>query len=255
MDNRRDERRRKRPYPNPEQDGGEKEPERKRAWQLFLESSGGTALITVLIGGIAASGVTSMIQNGAKDREFQNAWLKARGDQALVAYKDYLDQEQLNVRHAYELIGDCISAAQNMIVLTTPAFARGSRVGVEAEREDLIKKWNAVDGQWRRENEKLGLLMSYYHRGSPEVLSGWDETRDAVTQYMICARTWLLKYRDEPAPGEEFEAGVCQEEEKRYKESLKKLSVALDKNRQYAWEGWESPQTMKRQIEQAEREK
>lgn len=228
------------------------ESKRKPPWQLFLESSGGTAMITVLIGGIAASCVTAIIQSGSQAREFQDAWLKARGDQALIAYKEYLEQEQQTVKRAYELIGDCISASQDVITLTTPEFAPGSRHGLGAQRESMLKRWNEVNGMWRRENAKLGLLMSYYHRGSPEVSSAWNEASHSITAYMICATTWFSQYPDHPAPADKLEAGVCQVQEGHYKESLTKLSSALDKTRQYAWEGWESPQRMKKQLEETE---
>src|ERR1044071_8086338 len=66
----------------------------KPRWQRFLESSGGTAIVTTLIGGIFGAIISGIIQDGTREREFEQSWLKARGDQALVAYKEYLDKEQ-----------------------------------------------------------------------------------------------------------------------------------------------------------------
>ena len=40
----------------------------KPAWQRFLETTGGAALITVLIGGIMGSIITGLIQQGSKQR-------------------------------------------------------------------------------------------------------------------------------------------------------------------------------------------
>ena len=63
-------------------------------WKSFLQPSVLAALITVLIGGIMGNIIAGTIQAGAKEREFQQSWMKARGDQALLAYKEYTDQEQ-----------------------------------------------------------------------------------------------------------------------------------------------------------------
>src|SRR6266480_3308905 len=63
-------------------------------WKSLLQPSVLTALITVLIGGIMGNIIAATIQAGAKEREFQQTWMKARGDQALLAYKEYTDQEQ-----------------------------------------------------------------------------------------------------------------------------------------------------------------
>src|SRR5437764_6648982 len=67
--------------------------QQKPLWQRFLETTGGAAVITVLIGGIFGQIISSSIQSSLKEREFQQAWLKERGDQALVANKEYLEKE------------------------------------------------------------------------------------------------------------------------------------------------------------------
>src|SRR5690349_6878541 len=67
-------------------------PEPKRTFRATLrEPSVVATLITVLIGSIAATLITGMIQRQAGIREFEQTWLRSRGDQALVSYKEYLD--------------------------------------------------------------------------------------------------------------------------------------------------------------------
>ncbi len=44
-------------------------------WQRFLESSGGTALVTVLLGGLLGQLITSSVQVKQQEREFQQAWI------------------------------------------------------------------------------------------------------------------------------------------------------------------------------------
>src|SRR5713101_7590797 len=55
----------------------------KSLWKAFQEPAVLAALVTVLIGGIAATLITGIIQWQAGIREFEQGWLKARGDQAL----------------------------------------------------------------------------------------------------------------------------------------------------------------------------
>jgi hypothetical protein len=221
----------------------------KPRWQRFLETSGGTALVTVLLGGLMGQLITWSIQNQLKEREFQQAWMKARGDQALVTYKEYLDQEQEIVKRSYELIGGCISASEDLILLTTPDFAPGDFSGsekhkVETERSSIVEKYNSADSQWRSEREKLGLMMSYYHRGRPEVTRAWQEIQSSVTKYNDCAGRWYLQH---PLPISTESA--CGEELTELRKRLDQLSSNLEAARQYAWEGWESPEKLRTALE------
>jgi hypothetical protein len=119
------------------------EPQReKRFRDVFREPSVVATLITVLIGGIAATGITGIIQWRAgvrefnqsrmsKEREFEQAWLKSRGDQALLSYKEYLDQEQGLIRRTYGLIGTTISASDRLKGLTKDSWRLGRFFGTE----------------------------------------------------------------------------------------------------------------------------
>ena len=91
----------------------------RRRGSRFLQSSGGTALITVVLGGIVGSLITGMVQSATHEREFDLAWLKARGDQALGAYRDYLDKEQGLVSQAYGLVGEVAASAETLINLAS----------------------------------------------------------------------------------------------------------------------------------------
>jgi hypothetical protein len=108
--------------------------ERRSWWQWLLESSGGTALITVIIGGLMGSLITAIIQIGIKSREFEQARVKSRGDQALVAYKDYLEQQRETMKHAYQLIGNCVSASDDLIDITGEYFDPSKFPGVQGQK-------------------------------------------------------------------------------------------------------------------------
>ncbi|MEW6210629.1 MAG: hypothetical protein AB1631_19855 [Acidobacteriota bacterium] len=226
---------------------GQKEASKdKPFWQRLLESTGGTALITVVIGGFVGQLITCSVQNSLKEREFQQSWMKARGDQALVAYGEFLNKQQESVKSAYELIGSCITASESLIALTGPEFAPGSHVGVEEQRTSIRSKYNLVNAQWRTEREKLGLLMSYYHHGQVELAIAWANTQASVTSLLDCSRKWYLDNEGKKpvAPG-----SACVKEREELRKNLGDLTVKLEAARKYAWEGWESPDKLKTALE------
>src|SRR6185369_16142311 len=54
----------------------------------FREPTVVATIITVLIGGVAATLITGIIQWRSGVREFEQAWLRSRGDQARISYKE-----------------------------------------------------------------------------------------------------------------------------------------------------------------------
>lgn len=215
----------------------------KRGWQRFLETPGGAALITVLLGGILGQWINLSIQKSVKEREFQQGWLKARGDQALEGYKEYLGQEKELIQRAYKLIGSCLSTSEDLIILTRKEFAPGSHVGVEEQTTALREQYNKIDMQWRSEREEIGLLMSYYHQGQQTVIVAWQEVQEAITSFMDCARHWYLVH---PQPIDDPEA--CRKEKESLREKLSKLSASLESARHYVWEGWETPDKLRNAL-------
>lgn len=219
-------------------------------WKSFLQPGVLAAFVTVVIGGIMGNFIAATIQAGAKEREFQQAWMKARGDQALLAYKEYTDQEQEIVKRAYELIGGCISASDDLISLTDKSFAPGSHVGVEAQRTAMRKNFNAYDVQWSRDSLKLQLLMSYYHSqmGQQNITDAWGKVQEAVTDYMGCASEWNDDHDGPPVSDSELE-NACKDKKDGFNSQIVLLTQSLEKSRRYAWEGWESPDQLRLKLE------
>jgi len=223
-------------------------------WQRFLESTGGTALVTVLVGGVAGSVVTGVIQDGQKDRDFQQEWLKARGEQARLAYKEYAEGELKTVQAAYEQVGTMLASAQDLIVLTESRFDPARYEGAERDkvleqRRQLREAFNAADAAWRRRRETQGLMMSYYHRGSPAIQERWRAVEAAVDAFVDCARTW----HGASPPGDEA-ARACATERAEGSAALDRLNEALGAERRYLWAGWESPGELKAQLAGRERD-
>lgn len=203
------------------------------------------ALVTVLIGGIAATVITGLIQWQAGIREFAQTREKSRNDQALISYKDYLDQEQQLMRRTYALIGTCISASDRLVGLTKSTWRQqfvGSELqAVQKQRRDIRTNYNEMNAKWNSEVEELGLLMGYYHPSQPQVLSSWKAVKEAVTGYQQCARNWHETHpATKPAPTDEEVSAACKPKYEALLKSLNDLTDSLESARRYAWTGWES---------------
>jgi hypothetical protein len=204
-----------------------KEERAKPPWQRFLESSGGTALITVLIGGIIGTIISGSIQEAAKDREL-----------SMIAYKEYLEKQQEVLQRVYERIGGSLSASDDLIKLSTKDYAVTSYEGKQKEevsnlRDSIKKKFDDSDIAWRNERDSLGFLMSYYHPKQVKVIEAWRGVKDSVTNYMRCADNWI----DNHFLLEKKEADkACENERTAFSNSLQQLSTSLDENRTYVWE-------------------
>jgi len=220
----------------------------KSKWQRsieLLQTSGVTALITVVLGGAIGQYISCDIQTRLKEREFRQSWMKTAGDQAIAAHSQYLTQEQDAVKRAYKLIGSYISALDDLIYVTGPGFdAPASEI---AEQITLIqKKHNEIDSLWRSERDELKLLMGYYHPADPQVMDAWDELVDSLRAYSSCAGTWHQSHIEETDVKID---DACRLEKESVGKKLKSLTTRLEEGRRYAWEGWESPESLRNALE------
>jgi|SRR5882724_1093062 len=242
---------------------------KKAWWSAFLEPAVLAALITVLIGGIAATLITGIIQwragarefqqsQLARDREFEQAWLKSRGDQALVSYKEYLDQEQALIRRAYSLIGTCTSSSDRLVGLTggiwRQQFVGANRLAVDNQAREIRESYNQSFIKWKNEGEELGLLMGYYHPSQPNVGVSWRKVRGAVTDYLECAEKWYKAHPPtQKPPTDEELATACKVNYDDLLVQLNDLTASLESARRYAWTGWDSPQEIKALLDKKSR--
>jgi hypothetical protein len=211
-------------------------------------------LITVLIGGIAATLITGIIQWRAGVREFEQTWLKSRGDQALISYKEYLDQEQALMRRTYSLIGGCISASDRLAGLTKSSwrqqFEGPELIAVRTQMRAIRENYNQTNAKWRSEGEELGLLMEYYHPGQPKLKDSWGNVQTAVTSYLDCAEKWYSRNPPtKPPPTDEDIRGACKPNYDALVKNLNDLTSNLESARRYAWTGWESPHEIRALIQ------
>jgi hypothetical protein len=216
----------------------------KSPFQWFLESSGGTAAITVVLGGILGTIVTGMIQVGMKDREFQQAWLKTRGDQAITAYKEHVTAQVKAVEGALLLIGQMQSSADNLIILTEPRFNPEGTQPVRAQRirqrDEIKKEFNAQSLDWRAKRELTGFLLVYYHRDAQSVREAWERSKESVDRFRLCAANW-----ETSKPFGTVTRDACGPERSQLTSTLLGLEGVLRESSAYAWDGWEAPDRMK----------
>jgi hypothetical protein len=150
---------------------------KKPWWQIFLESAGGAALISVVLGGILGAWITGAYQARQATIERERA--------AHLKLQDLRFESNME---ALTLIWSSIAAAEDLLHLSTQAFADAP----SSERDEIRKKYNLADAKWRSvSNGELGFKLKYYYRDSPEFAKSWDTARLSVSKYLDCAADWI----------------------------------------------------------------
>jgi hypothetical protein len=185
-------------------------------WRALLETSGGAALITVLIGGALGQIISMSIQKSLKERELK-----------LVAYTKFVDQGSETVKHAYALIGTCISASDNLISIKEDKFnpttiSPKDKKNLDEQKSAIVTEYNETNTKWREEQYGLGLLMRYYHRNAMGVAGSWKSVQDSTKDYMDCAG----EIKNEPGNFEQLSA--CKEKKKVLINSLDAFANAVE---------------------------
>jgi hypothetical protein len=212
--------------------------------QTLLEPTVIATLITVLIGGIAATGVTVFFQWRASVREFNQSQRKSLGDQELVRYTKYLEQEQALISRVYSLIGSCTSAGDNLIGLTRDRWQ--NRSPDYNQVNEIIQTYNATKIKWDSGALELEQLMGYYHPSNSSgqasgVMLAWREVPSAVQAYFGCTDDWYNTYKDwhkkysangkrgvsSPEPTTERISNACQQQYDDLMAKLNRLTITL----------------------------
>lgn len=197
-------------------------------WRRFLNSKGGTTLTNAIINAVFGTLLVGMVTILAQ------AWQGTRTLQ-IETYKKYLDQQLDIVLHTSELIGHCVTASDDLIVLTGPNFDLNRYPGLEPQRLAMRKNFNHYMGRWRSESGKLGLAMSHYHQGQPAVVESWQALQGATSKYMDCAQQWYLTHNTAPVEI----GGACRSEKDEVAKQTRALSTTIDAARSHIWQGVE----------------
>lgn len=164
---------------SPERDEGP-----KPTWLLFLESAGGVALITVLLGSAGAALLNELVQEELKKREL-----------AAAAYQDRVKQQQQVIIQASELIASSIDTSEDLIQLWAEGFNPLRFSGVQRERivtyrNGVREKYNTVDSQWRVQSLTVALSVGLLGKAQDNLTKGWRKVQQSVNAYKQCAENW-----------------------------------------------------------------
>jgi hypothetical protein len=163
----------------------EPKPYIKPRWQVFLESSGGTALITVFVGGIVAATVgqylTYRYQHALRQREV-----------ATATYEAYLKRSDETLVHSFLLVGRVVSASEDLIRVAHPRsrpakYPTPARSQIMKQHNEIVEAFQSATTAWRTERSQQALLLQYYHNAAPEVSKAWEDLQRSVSVYSDCA--------------------------------------------------------------------
>jgi uncharacterized membrane-anchored protein YhcB (DUF1043 family) len=159
-------------------------PEQKTRWLDVLNSGTIAALITVILGTVLGTFLSSAIQEKSK-----------RNDTELASYKEYLEQERQVVERVFQTIGTLEAASENLIAATGDDFDTRHLAGknkdlVEELKRQILRDRNTADTQWHTQELQLGLEMDLEHQNDPAVMSAWQSVSSEMTRFSDCAKRW-----------------------------------------------------------------
>jgi hypothetical protein len=203
--------------------GSENPSNGKKVWLEILNSSGMTALITTLLGGLFVSFITARYQEKAKEVERSRAEVS-----------DYLERERKVVEDAFAITGRLLAASENMIELTSDAFderGRGSSdLGqLRRRKQEIVNRYNDADREWRAQKTTLGLRIKMEHGADQLVSDAWQKAAASATEFSDCSRLWFETHSD-PVDQSKLEL-ACANRRRSLEESLDSLTKEILRTR------------------------
>lgn len=201
---------------NPKDDASSISSGKWKNFVKFLETTAGTALITVVLGGIMGSLVSFAFQFFAKEREL-----------ALLASQQRIEKRQKTIETTFDLIGTCFAPADALVRFRTEAgnnpttMDEKDKPGWEKDWEIIRKNFEEGQRKWSSEEKKAVLLLSYYFNDSKYVKESWKEVNQSLTDYF----DYVAENCRDAAPD------ICKGEDK--KNNLKEMRSRLKDGIEY----------------------
>jgi hypothetical protein len=229
--------------------------QQKSAFASFLESGTATALVTVLMGGLLGQLISCDIQNKLKDREFNDAWLKSRADQALTSRKEYLEAKKRTFDEVIGSAADMASASEDLLYVTSPQYnlsqLKGSdRDNVAKDQAVLVNAYRTAAGKWAAGRFRYDFQISYFAEGNANVGNTWGAARTAVDALRGCANnvytSWYLAGQGQGTF--KYAATLCQQQRELVVAGLRAFGSEAAATADYSWRGWDNPMALRKLL-------
>ena len=144
----------------------------------FLESTGGTALITILLGSLGASAVSYVFQAALQRR-----------DQQAAEYQDKLSRRRATVEQVYDLVGAMITRTEALTEVMQEQFDSstyepGASDDIAAQHRQIREEYNQTDIDWRR--QQMTLTMKIGESLGDTTEAQWGQLATAVENFKRC---------------------------------------------------------------------
>jgi hypothetical protein len=208
-------------------------------WRL-LESSAGAALITVFIGGIFGTIISASIQQYTKQREFEQSFIKARHDRALLAFKDFSEKREEFIKNTLKIIAETIIASNDFA-----NFYNSDNAPKEGETKETITTKNKLfdtitarhktnSDNWQKEENIISDAIIYYFPESTEPSEIFQKTQVSMKKYLECVSSVTTHPQD-----------TCNKGKEEITTNLQELNRSFGKTRTYEWKELIDPQKTK----------
>jgi hypothetical protein len=179
-------------------------PPSRPKWLQLFESAGFVTVITVLVGGIAGSYITTTMQNKAKEREQQAAVLQIQHDRELASFNEHLDRERKIVDEMLSRLGGLVDSSRNLAELSREEWSEENKAPEERQRlarqkHEVVAKYNQATTDWDGNRLRLGLLLQLEHDNDAELFKAWRKTGEAAEAYSTCCDRWRMTRTKVPA--------------------------------------------------------
>jgi hypothetical protein len=196
----------------------------------FLLSGGGATILAALISGLFGTFITYFLQKRRFERE---------RDQTVAAenrakHSEELDKQREFFRSAYQLVGRCIAAGQDLIAIATPEFESKTPGPRQAQaKEELRVAFDATEKFWKAERYSTSLLITLDHPDQDQIQKIWSEIDAAIASYFDVCKKIYNEYRvSRTLVTSQQKAAVKNDYENRIEVAMNNLKVEIEAARQ-----------------------
>lgn len=184
--------------------------------------------------------------------------MKARGDQALTARKEFVDGKRNSLDEILRTIGEMDAASEELVDITQPAFAVGGYKrtakadikSVVAEQTRVTTRFSRAEGAWAPAQQRFSFQIAYYGLGDAKIVKDWSNLQGSVNALRKCASgiyiQWHLAGRGRAKYT--YSPKYCKAQEGWVDSNAAALGQSFSVLTDRPWTGWDNPTNLKRQL-------